>query len=561
MTKDQALRRLIRVQGEHGPGLAREKLALLTQLGGVILARASQVLALHEALCFLRAYPDDAEVLGRVEQMLATFEQRIDLRRHRRALADTGIAGTELRFRFFAAPARRLVARWPGHVRVDWAAFDGAARLEPLLPLLTLYAERAAFDDHAARPRAWLRRYAGVDTDAALLLEGFRGLPTDDRTRDALYDALDPPLVLSPGPGTPSRTREKARGFPVVFQSGPLRRARPDLAAEIRRPPRSVGRASPEEAVALIELARDTMVPRERDLEVFAYASPDDVRVVDAGEGLVFACIGVQPERRSLLEAVYGFLMLKNGVAIGYALASALFGSSEVAYNVFETFRGGETSLVFARLLATIRHLFGSTSFAIDPYQLGHGNAEGIASGAFWFYQKLGFRPRDPEVVVLMERELARMKARRGHRSSRATLAALARRYVFFQLGRPRRDVLGALSMPAVAAAVSGHVAARFGADRARAQRTLVREALAALGVERAAFASLPRAERQAVERWAPLLAVLPGFGSFSARDRNALLSVMRAKGGVVESEFVARFGAHRALARAIRSLAGRATG
>ena len=47
-----------------------------------------------------------------------------------------------------------------------------------------------------------------------------------------------------------------------------------------------------------------------------------------AGDGLELAAIGMVPKRRLLLEAVYGFLTLKNGVPIGYVLNSALFGSS-----------------------------------------------------------------------------------------------------------------------------------------------------------------------------------------------------------------------------------------
>ena len=58
------------------------------------------------------------------------------------------------------------------------------------------------------------------------------------------------------------------------------------------------------------------------------------LRIVDCDNGLQFACLGVVPERRFLLEAVYAFLTLRNGVPIGYALASALFDSSELAFNV-----------------------------------------------------------------------------------------------------------------------------------------------------------------------------------------------------------------------------------
>ena len=31
--------------------------------------------------------------------------------------------------------------------------------------------------------------------------------------------------------------------------------------------------------------------------------------------------------------------------------------------------------------------------FVVKPYQFGKGNPEGLKSGAFWFYYRLGFRP------------------------------------------------------------------------------------------------------------------------------------------------------------------------
>jgi len=49
---------------------------------------------------------------------------------------------------------------------------------------------------------------------------------------------------------------------------------------------------------------------------------------------------------------------------IGYVLVSGLNRSSEIAYNVFETYRGGESSRIYGRVLACVRHLFGADAFA-----------------------------------------------------------------------------------------------------------------------------------------------------------------------------------------------------
>jgi hypothetical protein len=431
-----------------------------------------------------------------------------------------------------------------------------APRLEQLLPHLILYAERAAADDPSFCARQWLGRFKGQASDAALLIRAWETLDCDEAARCAFYDDLDPPLRLDPGPDTPSRTRERFPGLPVVYQGEPLTRTRPDLRTAIRRRPEAVRSLPRREARALIELARDAMVPRARDLEVFEYGNPDDVQLIDAGRGFLLGCIGTLPERRSLLEAVYAFVLLKNGVPVGYALCSVLFGSSEVAYNVFEPFRGGETAWMFGRLLASIHHLFGSNTFAIDPYQLGHDNDEGLRSGAFWFYQKLGFRPRAVDVAALLDRELARLRKHPASRSTRATLQALSREYLFWPATPRRLDLLGMLSPANVARHVSRELTARFGFDRSLAREGALRAAATTLQVgarERQRF-SAP--ERQAWERWAPLVVTLPGVADWSAAEKRALVAVIRAKGAPSERAFTRLFDRHRPLRQAVRSLA-----
>ena len=65
---------------------------------------------------------------------------------------------------------------------------------------------------------------------------------------------------------------------------------------------------------------------------------------------------------------------MKNGVPIGYVLFSSLFESTEVAFNVFDTFRGAEAAHVLSRVLAVGHRLFGASTFSIDPYQLGQAD-------------------------------------------------------------------------------------------------------------------------------------------------------------------------------------------
>ncbi len=377
-----------------------------------------------------------------------------------------------------------------------------------------------------------------------------------ERVREVLHNKIGLPFVLASGPGTPARTRALTHRAPVHLQTAPLRRGRPDLAAEIVRPPRAIAPATRPAARELIDLAHGMLVATNRELDIFSYASADDVLLADCGEGLVFAFIGATPDRRLLLETLYGYVILKNGVFMGYGTVACLFGSAEVAFNIADTFRGGEASYVFARLLAATHRLFGTDSFTLDPYQIGADNEEALASGAWWFYQKLGFGPRDRAARALMRRELRRMAANPEHRSSRATLEQLATASVFFHLGRRRDDVLGVFPLANVGLAVTRFLAARFGMERERAEGECARAAARLLGQR--SLAGFTAGERLWWRRWAPLVCALPGIARWPAADRRALVAVIRAKGSRREAEFVARCDAHPRLGRALAALAAR---
>jgi hypothetical protein len=111
----------------------------------------------------------------------------------------------------------------------------------------------------------------------------------------------------------------------------------------------------------------------------------------------------------------------------------SFFERAEVGFNLYYTFREGESAWLYARLLHVLRQELGVNVFSVDPYQLGHENAEAIDSGAFWFYRKLGFRPVDPAIAALAAREEKRIARTPGYRSTRRTLELLANGYLLYE--------------------------------------------------------------------------------------------------------------------------------
>jgi hypothetical protein len=534
MAPSIALEHLEQLKGSYGRETARAKTDQLRALERGRLRTAAEVLRLHECLCFLAAYPDNEEVLALVRTMLARFDRRGDLRRHARALIDSGIAGTAIEYPFFWFTAEWLARRWPDRVSVDCKHFDKGEDLERLLHLMLPYSESPAFDELSLPVRKWIDRLKSpLESDAAFLLRRFEALHPSPFARETFYEGLGFQLRLAPGPDTPTRTRARYEPSAVSFRVRPLDRSRPNLRHATGLAPFSVRSVPAEQADALIDLAREAMITRARDLDNFIHADRSDVRIFDYGDGLQFACYGLIPERRLMLESMYGMLTLKNGVPVGYALASGLFGSSEVMFNIFETYRGGESARIYGHALSMIRLLFGADTFSIDPYQLGHDNTEGQKSGAFWFYHKLGYRPLDAKVRRLLRGERARLARHPQERSSGAVLQALSAEYVFLFTGKPRRDVLGLVSLGNIGLRISRYLAERFGREREHGMRACAREAATLLGVR--SVAGWTSGERLAWERWSPLVLTLRGVGSWSIDERRALVRVVRAKGAVGE--------------------------
>src|SRR5262249_53163953 len=228
-------------------------------------------------------------------------------------------------------------------------------------------------------------------------------------------------------------------GLPLCWQTHARSTARPDLKREIERPPKRMRHVNHKRGAELVDAARVATLTRERDLEQIAYAYPGDAWILEDEDGLCFVALGKVPERRFVLEATYVYLVVKNGVPVGYLQGSGLGGGAEINYNIFPPWRGRDAAALYARSLAVIHAFQHVSTFIVDPYQLGADNEEAIESGAWWVYYKLGFRPRDRKARAPALRQQERVTKRASYRSSPSTLRELALSPMVLQLyDKPR---------------------------------------------------------------------------------------------------------------------------
>jgi hypothetical protein len=175
----------------------------------------------------------------------------------------------------------------------------------------------------------------------------------------------------------------------------------------------------------------DTMIDTSavRYREVWGFSHPDPARFyhADFGRAVDFYYCGLPKQWRLPFRAYHSGMYFKNGVPIGYFEGLSFFERMEVGFNLYYTFREGETAWLYARTLKLFRDRFGIRCFTVDPYQLGDQNDEAIFSGAYWFYRKLGFQTVNEEIAQLSAQEEDKIRTRPGYRTPAATLRRLAR--------------------------------------------------------------------------------------------------------------------------------------
>jgi hypothetical protein len=479
-------------------------LTLLQQLSARA-TRASALFALHEALLFFKAYPRSPAIRAFCEAELSCFHKRIEAldADQREMLAQTGIVGTQIYYSYDHAMAKWLMNRVGAKIEVDWET-HGQQDTDPLsdyLPMLTFKAEGDVFDVGEVSTRDFIETARGPShaTSAAWLVDSF------DRAfagpvRDQIYNSMQIPMSMELTADGLSRTLWDDGSPKKLFIWEPDKaRGRFDLVTEIRKPMK-LGPPMPlARGRELLDLARGALLPRLRELYPATHGNPAEVYDVGMDRGVRMILWFMVPEFRLPLEAGWGLLILKNNVPIGYGAGGMLHDRSEIAINVFDTFRGGEAAWLYAQLARMLNSICHAPWLVTRRYQLGYENDEGLKSGSYWFYDKLGFRSVGPEIRTLADKERALIAKHKGYRSPRRVLKKLSAADAVLSLeGKPAEEYRE-FPLGPVGLSVTRAIAREFGGDRAELEARILKKVQRQLGLsyqgwsaaEKTAFAQM----------------------------------------------------------------------
>jgi hypothetical protein len=517
----------------------------------------------HDTLLFMAAYPDNPELLRMVTAELkrvgraARQFSRTAKPRTVACLRDTGMAGTEMTCAFSLDMATWLAKTFPGRVELDWDDDSAGSELDEFLSFLTCSVERDGLLSDRLTTREWVRsaRGDGSQSDLAWLAEQFHHLDALPALREQAYETLDLKVRWRLGLGAASRTLVRFPPRRTFFQEAALNRA-VDLREWMARPLPGPHQVSVTEARPLLDACRVTLCVRHREIDTLSYVNEREVSHFQLERGIDVTVFGMRPDRRLPIESYFGFVVARNRVPVGYGGGWVFLDRSEIGVNVFDEFRGGESAFLFAQVMRVYHQCFSARRFFVDPYQFGADNAEAIQSGAYWFYDRLGFRPVDKKTRSLADLEREKRSRLQSYRCPTRVLRRLARSKLVFDLDAAAPAHLEDVKLSDIGLAVTRWIGSRFSGDRRAAQRWSCRRAIRALGVRD--MARWPREQQESFCRMSLLLGPMAGLSTWPAADKAALVQVMRAKGGVSERNYVRKLRSHARLRAGLADLARR---
>jgi hypothetical protein len=547
---DRQLTELEACRYRFGPNQAATIAKLLNRLNAARFPDPASLIRFHEALLFLRAFPQAPAVLRATERILNSFHKKVEALHKAGADMDdfeptevSGIAGTQMEDTLSFDVARWLIRRLPGKVEIAWENYEPGRELGTTGPRFMPLLEDDAYVEADTPWRRWLETAASKKRSdpkwriPTWLIQRFADLPLPPIQKAELYESLRVPLRWNLANSVITRTRNW-KPIPTVFYHSEadhtelISRSQVSLAAELARRPTPLTKLSRQQGEAIMDLIREVMLVRYRELYGTTLGDPRSVVRADVGRGVTIYLWNLPPARRLPLRAYTAGLTLKNGVPINYIEAIGLCEWMEVGFNTFYTFRGGEAGWIYAQVLRCLCHRMGTTCVSVYPYQLGHDNDEAIESGAFWFYRKLGFRPGRRELQELAEHEEQKIAADSKYRTPARTLKRLAAGHVFYELPGNEVGTWDRFSTRNIGLQVNRRMARDFGGDanrmRERSRRALERSLdVRSGGVSKSSWTPL---EKAAFETFALVLADVPGLRAWTPEEKEDLVQISRAK-------------------------------
>jgi hypothetical protein len=558
----ELLNQLDELKIQFGSSAADGCARLLKRIRKQLFTGPEELIRLHEILLFLRAYPQSPTIVFATESLLREFPARLTAAEAEVDLAPldhpemSGIAGRTVIDTFSYFTVNWLSRHFPRHVDFYWDWFEDENRIAQTWPRFMPLLEEDAFVEANVPYRNWLKAARNGKAELSWLINRFKALSIRDLEKAELYDSQQLYVRWTPpyrATRTGLRLPTKLTASRTFYHQGPLLRRRDvSLAADLEKSPPNLERLSKRDGKTVLNLAREASTVRYRELYGFTHGDPNRIIRAGLGRGVELFVIDLPPERRLPLRAYHAAIIFKNRVPVGYFEGLSLFERMESGFNLYYTFRDGETAWLYARTLSVMHHLLGVTTFTLDPYQIGFENEEGIKSGAFWFYRKLGFRPTNRKLLTLTELEESKIRTKPSYRTSATALRKLATSPMVFELHQDRIGDWDHFQIRQIGIRVQEALAESFGGDSQKLRAAAVSFVEKTLTLDSRNFTYT---RLKVLSDLSSALTLIPDLNRWKRREKDALREIIQAKMNADERKYLRLMQRHEKLRRALIEL------
>ncbi len=381
-------------KGQFNAEAYKRKNDILQRLEETSPRSVADVRQLHQLLLFLQAFPQSRSQWHRARQLMTQLVDRLRrLPRQAAALQNSGISGTVQQVSLSFRLTQLLRQHFPDDIAL-YAVDASRHDVEQILCTVLPDPYRSVIEV-SQRSVAGMLRSIGVcgKNGLAVLLDWFRQARLTDPGRELCWAQLKVFIRWRVADSVSLCTgRVPVGGY--CFHHQELKKSF-DVRRQLAKPVGEALPLSPAQRKDLLLLGCAQLALNQREIDPLTYGDDRRVRWFSLGGGLGIAMFEMLPAFRLPLESYIGYVLCKNRMIIAYGGSWLFLHRARTGIHLFSPYRGGESAWGFAQVLRCYHQLFGVSQFIADPFQLGKNNTEGIRSGAFWFYYRLGFRPQE----------------------------------------------------------------------------------------------------------------------------------------------------------------------
>lgn len=514
---DEKLRMLQKLKSNFSEDAIQQRLLLLKMLARLKPNSAQSLIQYHDFLLYISAFPDSGKLSEKATEELLRLKRILSNQGKKNGFHNSGLEFTTLIWK-------------PSLVALQWLlsyskdlryTVKSKKTMEEITTMLCAKTEWDSLLDANVSFLQWMNHLSGKqgNTSAHLLkawLNRFQKLNSSPAVRDFLFESLSLKSTCTLN-GNWSLTSNK-----LLFGQPYFHQQKSEIKKEeIFKPVFLNDKIS----ARILNSIKAALFARQKETDPVTYADEQLLQGYESEDGFTVYLLSMKPEYRLPLESYIGYMVYSNGIPVGYGGGWIFYERCEFGINIFEQFRGGPSARILNVLMNVYKHQYGIKTFVIPPYQFGEGNRDGIKSGAFWFYYKMGFRPVNKELKLLAEREWKKIQHHKTYHSPEKILFRFTESPLFLEQNQIKMSVPEPKNL---SHAAIQWVTENFKGNQKEASKKSVKRLLKMAGLSMKKWSA---SEKSSFQELAPFICMIPGWEKWKQTELRQAVRILKEKG------------------------------